>query len=174
MVPEPNPYPNQRAGLGSDDGSNARQPRTRESWQECDQHLHEQGEPAVPATDPARRARVQETVGRPFDPFAREYGKVQPNQPRRPGPSHVPRPCVERRFPLVQRQVAIRADVRGQQAIVATATRAVKDQDRLERAVEVATRPAIRRHPSVAAGTRNPRDRHPAGRVGFASKSGDG
>jgi len=129
VIPEPHPHPDQRAWLGSDDGSSARQPPTREGGQERDQHLHEQGEPAVPATHAAGCAGQQDAVGRPFDPFAREHGRVQPNQPRRAGPRHVPRPCVERRLPLVERQVAVGAHIGREQAVVAMAVGAMKDQN---------------------------------------------
>ena len=122
-VPEPDAQPNQRPRLGSDDRPDARQPRPRHRREQRQEDLDQQCEPAVPAPDAAGRPRSELPGG------AR--------------PRHVAGACVDGRFPLAERQVTVGADVRGQEAIVATAARAVKHQDRPERAVEVAASPAV-------------------------------
>ena len=98
MVPEPDAHPDQRPRLGADDGPNALQPRTRDSGQERDEHVHEQGEAAVPAPDAP--------------------GCPGPGLVGCAGPGHVPGARVHSRLPLVERQVPIRAHIGREEPVV--------------------------------------------------------
>lgn len=154
VVPEPRAHPDQRARLRSDDGADAGQPRTRDRWQQREQHLDEQREPAVPAAH---------APSRPWALLA-----------SRAGPGDVAGARVDRRLPLIQSQVAVGADVRGKEPVIARAVRAVENENPPERTVEIAVPPTVRRHAHATSGARHAGDRAPGDRVRFASEGRDG
>lgn len=80
----------------------------------------------------------------------------------------------ERSLDLVERGVAVGADVGGEEAVEAVAALAGQDQDAPERPVEIAVPPAVRRHAALAAWTRDGRDRRPWPGIGVAEEGWQG
>lgn len=154
VVPEPRPEPNQRTGVGTDDGLNPLQPRQREGGKQGEQHVDEANEAPMPmahAAD-ALRARLRGCTS--------ACGGAGAGQ--------------NRHFQLIERRVAVRADVVGEQAMVVPTMPACQDVNERKFPVQPPGSLPIGRHRPFARRARHRRYVGPRRRVLVARQAGNG